>query len=212
MEPPTWPRIYVTLERIAAGRVDKDNLVSGLKGFIDEVALFLGLDDADPRIEWIARQREQRVHDPRASAATGKRKWRSYCRIVIAPTRDIAAAENPEFEPRRIEPTSKSSRPAPPEPVGGPVLASLELERRDGKTSRLGVTLRRVPKASGRGGLPTGATYIRLAIHWDRKDGSPWRSQGCTIRVEEVPALCEALRGLSLLTPDLPGITPPGDA
>ncbi len=49
---------HVTLIRVApSGGLDFDNLVSSLKATRDGVADALGLDDADPRIEWTYEQR-----------------------------------------------------------------------------------------------------------------------------------------------------------
>ena len=49
--------IIVTLTRFAPRLLDAhDNLRSGFKGVADQIATELGLDDKDPRIEWIYRQ------------------------------------------------------------------------------------------------------------------------------------------------------------
>lgn len=42
----------VTLTRIAPRELDTDNLASGFKAVRDGVALWLEVDDADPRVEW----------------------------------------------------------------------------------------------------------------------------------------------------------------
>jgi hypothetical protein len=50
-DPPALP-VVVTLTRIAPRRLDSDNLQGGCKAARDEVAAWLGVDDADPRVEW----------------------------------------------------------------------------------------------------------------------------------------------------------------
>lgn len=194
LDRPVWPEYYVTLERIAAFRMDGDNLQAGFKAFRDEVADFLELDDADTRITWRYRQRQQRVRDP---SINSKLKWKVYARIVIAPTSKLAAAENPEFEPRHIDTTSKPSRPRPkavPEPRGGKVEHEIELPVRY-RSSRVGLALRWVPETVKND--QAGTQYIRAAIYWERSNGDPWRSQGVTIRLHEVEAFCAALRELA---------------
>jgi len=47
----------VTMTRIAPRTLDGDNNVAGLKNARDGVALWLNVDDADPRIEWAYGQR-----------------------------------------------------------------------------------------------------------------------------------------------------------
>lgn len=47
----------VTLTRIAPRTLDGDNLQAGAKNARDGVALWLQVDDADPRIEWKYAQR-----------------------------------------------------------------------------------------------------------------------------------------------------------
>lgn len=47
----------VTLTRASGGRLDSDNLQTALKVVRDQVAAWLGVDDADPRVRWVYRQR-----------------------------------------------------------------------------------------------------------------------------------------------------------
>ena len=42
----------VTLTRIAPRSLDGDNLQAGCKAARDEIAAWLGVDDADPRVTW----------------------------------------------------------------------------------------------------------------------------------------------------------------
>ncbi len=190
IQPPTWSTYYVTLERIAMRPMDADNVSAGFKSIRDEVSRFLGLDDADPRIHWHYRQRIQRVRD---ASVVGKLKWKSYCRVVIAPDAAFASRESPDFEPRKVETTSKSSRPRVPDIARGTLQQEIELPIR-ARTSRLGIALLINPHDSS--GLMKGDYYLRIAINWNLKNGDPWRSQGVTVRVDEVERVCDALISL----------------
>lgn len=55
-DPPAWPRIKVTLTRIAPRVMDSDNLAAGFKGIRDGVADFLKIDDGSDRVTWDYRQ------------------------------------------------------------------------------------------------------------------------------------------------------------
>ncbi len=50
--PPDWPRMKVTLTRIAPRAMDSDNLAAGFKGVRDGVADFLKIDDGSGRVTW----------------------------------------------------------------------------------------------------------------------------------------------------------------
>lgn len=45
-------RLVVMLERQSRGVLDDDNLRGAFKGVRDEIALWLGIDDRDPRVRW----------------------------------------------------------------------------------------------------------------------------------------------------------------
>lgn len=49
-------RVRITLTRLGGGKLDSDNLVSAFKGARDEIAAWLGLDDADPGFQWVYAQ------------------------------------------------------------------------------------------------------------------------------------------------------------
>lgn len=51
-----WPRCVVTMTRIGR-ELDDDNLAGALKSVRDELAKQLGVDDRDPRIAFICKQR-----------------------------------------------------------------------------------------------------------------------------------------------------------
>ena len=59
---PTLP-VTVTLTRIAPRAFDDDNLRGAFKGIRDEVARWLGVDDADPRVTWAYEQRRSGVRE-----------------------------------------------------------------------------------------------------------------------------------------------------
>lgn len=47
----------ITLTRVSAGTLDAhDNLPSAFKHIVDQIAAWLGVDDADPRVTWIYAQ------------------------------------------------------------------------------------------------------------------------------------------------------------
>jgi len=49
--PPALP-VVVTITRVSPGRLDSDGCVASAKHARDSVALWLGADDADPRVAW----------------------------------------------------------------------------------------------------------------------------------------------------------------
>jgi len=55
---PPAPPVVVTMTRLApSSGLDSDNLQGALKAVRDELAMWLGLDDADPRVTWLCAQR-----------------------------------------------------------------------------------------------------------------------------------------------------------
>lgn len=46
----------VTMTRVSAGYLDDDGAVGAMKGVRDEIALWIGLDDRDPRVAWLVKQ------------------------------------------------------------------------------------------------------------------------------------------------------------
>ena len=51
------PPLRITLTRVGKRTLDSDNLAGGFKGLRDSMASILGLDDGDPLLEWVYRQR-----------------------------------------------------------------------------------------------------------------------------------------------------------
>jgi hypothetical protein len=54
------PPLVITLTRVATRQLDTDNLAGAHKHVRDAVALWLGLDDGDPRLTW--RYAQERVN------------------------------------------------------------------------------------------------------------------------------------------------------
>lgn len=75
----------VRITRVAPRELDTDNLIAGCKALRDGVALWLQVDDADPRVFWVY---DQRKDGPKEYAAE----------VEIDPARLIARTErtNPE--------------------------------------------------------------------------------------------------------------------
>jgi hypothetical protein len=60
-ERPPLP-VVVTLERRAPSNgLDDDNLTQSLKPVRDQVAVWLGVDDRDPRVTWLYEQRRDKL-------------------------------------------------------------------------------------------------------------------------------------------------------
>lgn len=55
LSPPRLP-VLVRLVRVGGKRLDDDNAVRSCKGVRDEVAKWLGVDDADRRVKWVVKQ------------------------------------------------------------------------------------------------------------------------------------------------------------
>lgn len=45
--------VIVTLTRVGPRRLDDDNLAGSLKGVRDAIAAALGVDDRDPKVQWV---------------------------------------------------------------------------------------------------------------------------------------------------------------
>jgi hypothetical protein len=67
---PTLP-VVVTLTRIAPRALDGDNLQSAFKAVRDQVATWLRVDDADPRVRWEYAQRRGGVGEYAVSIGVG---------------------------------------------------------------------------------------------------------------------------------------------
>lgn len=59
--------VVVTLTRLAPRRMDSDNAVGACKHVRDGVADWLGVNDGDPRIEWVYGQEASRTYGVRVS-------------------------------------------------------------------------------------------------------------------------------------------------
>ena len=54
--------VVVTMTRVAPVALDDDNCTAGFKAVRDELARWLGIDDADKRVAWICDQRQSDVY------------------------------------------------------------------------------------------------------------------------------------------------------
>ena len=63
---PVLPRT-ITLTRYGKGLLDDDNLAGGFKAVRDEIAAWLGVDDADPRVTWRYAQEKSKTYACRIS-------------------------------------------------------------------------------------------------------------------------------------------------
>lgn len=71
--PPELP-VTVELTRHATRLLDDDNLVSCMKACRDGVADWLGVDDGDPRITWVVKQRKAPKHPGTMILVAGEAK------------------------------------------------------------------------------------------------------------------------------------------
>jgi hypothetical protein len=56
--------LVVTITRVAPRSLDAfDNLPRSMKAVVDELARLIGVDDKDPRVTWVAKQRKGKPHE-----------------------------------------------------------------------------------------------------------------------------------------------------
>lgn len=67
--------VTVTLTRIAPRRFDDDNLRGAFKAVRDQVAEWLGVDDADPQVEWGYADRKGKPKEKRVIIEIGSWPW-----------------------------------------------------------------------------------------------------------------------------------------
>jgi hypothetical protein len=81
---PSFPPYVVTMTRIAARKLDDDNMVAGFKGVRDAVAKWLGVNDGDTsKVRWVyAPEEKPPRNDDATTLRTGKRSAYA-CRIQI---------------------------------------------------------------------------------------------------------------------------------
>jgi len=82
LTPPPLPAVLV-LVRVGWNRLDVDGLVASVKGPIDALARWLGVDDRDRRLHWHLAQSITR--ETRISRRTGHVEAASSLRIVVRP-------------------------------------------------------------------------------------------------------------------------------
>ena len=202
--PPQWPKYFVTLIRCAARTLDGDNLQAAFKPIRDQVAQWLGIrNDDDERLDWQYAQRPSR--EPNDRPGKRRTKWKCWARVHIDPMpRDLAADESaarmraPRADPQTVEPGNAKvyvQKPgAIPDYAGGKPLQVVELSPRpNGVSSRLRVRLMRNTRDTGVG---KGVLYAHVCIAWTER-GHQWRSQGTSIRLEELRDCIAVLEALA---------------
>jgi hypothetical protein len=189
---PWWSNYYVTLMRCGPRKLDDDNLRGAMKSVRDQLAQWLGLDDADERIVW---GYAQRVVKP-------KNGLKSWARVRITPEpHDLAQDESAarlarlRLAPTELEPGKQPrfvQKPrAIPELAGGKPERVIELEPRGNSvSSRLRVRLMKCTRDSGIG---KGVLYCHISVFWNDARNMGWRSQGVSIRLEELNDVIAAL-------------------
>lgn len=204
-DPPRAALLRVTLVRCSRGAAeqDDDNLQASLKSARDEVAKWLGRDDASPSIEWRYAQRRRCSHGG--------------VRIVVT-SRDAPAVELPE-EPapkpketaeqraarleRRRQRDALVDAIAPSCPVLGETLRDPGIFALDERTGRGDLAFRfdRPPHSElvavvrpydGGGDLSRARTYVSLHVRWDVR-GQRARTRGVGIERPELRPLAAAL-------------------
>jgi len=197
---PQWQTYFVSLIRCAAGSLDEDNLISAFKAIRDQVAQWLGLNDADERIVFQYAQRPAKVANDRTNAKT---KWKTWARVRIAPVKeDLAELESgarlraPRAQPQELDDARNArfvQKPgAIPDYAGGTPLAVVELAPREDTTTKSRIRLRLMKNTQSRG-IGFGVQYVHACVFWTDARGQAWRSQGMGLRQEELRDMAAVL-------------------
>jgi hypothetical protein len=187
-------KIEVHLVRLASRPLDDDNLQAACKTVRDEIAAWIGLDDADPRFKWSYSQEVVRERKP--APLKGFRTW-------LRAEMTLSEGEWPKQPPR------VKQRPRAPEDEdlvteGEPPTLGEPTIQWDTKP---GDTLAVIHRMGGRNGdttpaelhvvakkRPSGEPYVSLSV-WFTYNGKRYRSRGAAVRASELPAVVEALQG-----------------
>jgi hypothetical protein len=169
-EKPAWTNYHVRITRVGAGTLDDDNLISACKASRDEIAAWLELDDADPRISFSYGQRKEQVRDatPRA-----KRPFRTWLEISVSPSPTV---------PAPLEPPERLIREKTRAPV------RMDAMRPPLSSTPVGPTGLTVELAEA----PDGRRYVRVCKHF-LQQGHAWRTSGVAVELEDVKKLIETL-------------------
>lgn len=188
-----WDHYYVTLIRCGPRALDDDNLRGALKSIRDQISQWIGLDDNDARITW---QYAQRRAKPAAKDLT------SWARVRMTPIphelaqdESLARLRAPRLAPTELDdlkqPRFVQKPRAIPELAGGKPERVIELQPRgNGVSSRLRVRLMKNTRDTGVG---RGVLYCHVSVFWTDARKQAWRSQGVSIRLEEIRDVIEAL-------------------
>lgn len=172
---PDWPAYHVTIVRVGPMTLDGDNLVSACKAARDEIAAWLELDDADPRISWSYSQRRELVRDETPKVRKSQRAMRTWLEFAVS---DEPMAEAAPLEPPpRLEREKK--RPDVRVDATRPPIRSIRVG-----TDGLSVELAEAPD---------GSRYVRVCRHFVQQ-GHAWRTSGVAIPIEACNEVAEALR------------------
>jgi hypothetical protein len=197
---PLWPTYYVALVRCSAGQLDDDNLRGAFKSVRDQIALWLGLDDASERITWVYGQRTAKVKNDRANSKVFYKTWAHVeihpQPIDLALEASIARVHAPRAPPEQVEGNARyiQKPKAIPELAGGKPEVQVDLSPRPNTVaSRVRVRAMRNTRDTGIG---KGVLYFHSCITWEER-GNRWRSQGMSVRQEELWDYIIALTGLA---------------
>src|SRR5262249_34563198 len=149
-------------------------------------------------------RKELRPNDtPRNSR--DKRKHKTWARIIITPIphnvneyESLARVLAPRINPTELDdlrqPRFVQKPRAIPELAGGKPERIIELQPRNNSvSSRMRVRLMRCTRDEGIG---RGVLYAHLSLFWSDKRNQAWRSQGISVRLEEIRDVVAALTEL----------------
>ncbi len=169
-ERPVWPSYAVAITRVGPNKLDDDNLVSACKAARDELAAWLELDDADPRLSWSYDQRKEQVRD---ESPRPRRILRTWIEVTVS---EQEAAPIQHAPPPRLE--REKPRPDVRVDATRPPLRRIDLP--GGLAVELALA-------------PDGTRYIRVCKHYVQQ-GHAWRTVGVAVPIPNREAVIEALR------------------
>ncbi len=170
---PEFPRYFVLIVRVGPATLDGDNLISACKAARDEIAAWLGLDDADPHIFWSYDQRRELVQNDLPRTRKSQRAYRTWLEFAVSD--EPMAEPEPQPPPPRLEREKK--RPD----------VRVDTVRPPVRSIRIGDLAVELAEA------PDGSRYVRLCKHFVQQ-GHAWRTAGAAIPIEARLEVAEALK------------------
>lgn len=193
---PDWPAYEVLITRVGPRMLDNDNAIGALKPVRDEIACWLNLDDADPRVVWSYDQRVECAY----RVVVAKHVFRTWIEVVVAgkgPGGDFTGAETgrgadtPSNDvnyikynsgstrisragppPRLEREKTRPDRPAEPDPENATYLS---------------------PRANGqRVRVARIGDDVFITLHWTQQDHA-WRSPGIRLEPNEIEGVVKCL-------------------